>query len=237
MKRFIDLTCFIKKDMPVWPGDQGPIIAEAMTIEKDMVSLQSIHFTTHLGTHIDAPSHIIKGGMTVDQIPLETLIGKASVLDFSHKREKEPISKEDLREHKASLLPGSRILLRTGWDSRFGSESFFTAFPCLTLEAAQYLSMKKIALLGMDTPSPSPVDDPGQGIHKTLLGAGIVLLEGLCNLKQMQGDECQLIALPAPFKDFSGAPCRAIAIDHGHPRFTIKHHLLRYARPSSLRRT
>jgi hypothetical protein len=63
MKGFIDLTHFVEKDMPVWPGDQRPIITEAMTIEKDMCSLQSIHFTTHVGTHIDAPSHIIKGGI------------------------------------------------------------------------------------------------------------------------------------------------------------------------------
>jgi arylformamidase len=213
VKRFIDLTHFIEKDMPVWPGDQRPIITEAMTIEKDMCSLQSIRFTTHLGTHIDAPSHIIKGGMTVDQIPLETLIGKAFVLDFSHKGEKELITKEDLRKHEACLFSGSRVLLRTGWDIRFGSESFFTGFPCLTLEAAKYLSMRKIILLGMDTPSPSPVDDPGQEIHKTLLGADIMLLEGLRNLSRIQGNECELIALPAPFKNFSGAPCRVVAMD------------------------
>ena len=213
MKCFTDLTHLIEEDMPVWPGDQRPIITEAMTIEKDRCSLQSIHFTTHSGTHIDAPSHIIEGGMTVDQIPLETLIGKAFVLDFRHKGENALITKEDLRKHEACLFSGSRVLLKTGWDARFGSESFFIGFPCLTLEAAQYLSMRKIILLGMDTPSPSPIDDPGQGIHKTLLEAGIMLLEGLCNLNRIKGNECELIALPAPFKNFSGAPCRVVAVE------------------------
>ena len=216
MKGFIDLTHFVEKDIPVWPGDQRPIITEAMTIEKDMCSLQSIHFTTHVGTHIDAPSHIIKGGMTLDQIPLETLIGKAFVLDFSHKGEKDLITKQDLQEHEARLFSGSRVLLKTGWDSRFGSDLFFKDFPCLAFDAARYLSTRKIILLGMDTPSPSPIDDPGQRIHKTLLGAEIILLEGLRNLNQIQRNECELIALPAPFKNFSGAPCRAVAVEQGH---------------------
>ena len=213
MKRFIDLTHFIEKDMPVWPGDQRPIIKEVMTIEKDRCSLQSIHFTTHVGTHIDAPSHIIEGGKTLDQIPLETLIGKASVLDFNHKGEKDLITKQDLKQHEDRLAPGSRVLLKTGWDSWFGSDSFFTGFPCLTLEAAQYLSTRKIILLGMDTPSSGPIDDPDQGIHNTLLGAEIILLEGLSSLNQIQGNECELIALPAPFKNFGGAPCRAVAVE------------------------
>jgi arylformamidase len=213
VKRFIDLTHLIEEDMPVWPGDQPPIITEAMTIEKDTYSLQSIHFTTHLGTHIDAPSHVIKGGMTLEEIPLETLIGKASVLDFNHKGEKDVITKQDLKRHEDRLAPGSRVLLKTGWDSRFGSESFFVDFPCLTLEAAQYLSVRRIILLGMDTPSPGPIDDPDQGIHKALLGAEIILLEGLSHLNQIQGKVCELIALPTPFKNFSGAPCRVVAVE------------------------
>ena len=56
----------------------------------------------------------------------------------------------------------------------------------MTLEAAQDLAERRIALLGMDTPSPSPIDDPKQGIHKTLLGSGIVLLECLANLHLLE---------------------------------------------------
>jgi arylformamidase len=74
------------------------------------------------------------------------------------------------------------------------------------------LAERRIALLGMDTPSPSPPDDPGHGIHNTLLGAGIVLLECLANLRGLRGNECELIVLPPLFKGFSGSPCRAVAV-------------------------
>ena len=83
----------------------------------------------------------------------------------------------------------------------------------MTLDAAQELAERRIALLGMDTPSPSPVDDPGHRIHKTLLGAGMVLVECLANLRRLRGTECELIVLPPLFKGFSGSPCRAVAVE------------------------
>lgn len=198
--------------MPFWPGDSRPEFGEVKSIEQDGYAVQTICFSNHLGTHLDAPSHVVKGGMTLDQIPLETLIGKAVVLDFAEKGNKDRITRKDLQACDKMLSPGARVLLRTGWDFHYGSSFFFQDFPCLTLEAAQHLADRGIALLGMDTPSPSPVDDPEQGIHKTLLGAGIVLLEGLANLHRLKGNECELIVLPPLFKGFSGSPCRAVAV-------------------------
>jgi kynurenine formamidase len=212
MVRYIDLTFPVEEAMPVWPGDSGPEFREVKSLEQDGYAVQSIRFSNHIGTHLDAPSHVVKGGMTLDRIPLETLIGKAVLLDFTGKGKKDWITREDLQPHGHVLRPGARVLIRTGWDTHYGSSFFFQDFPCLTPEAAQDLAKDGIALLGMDTPSPSPIDDPEQGIHKTLLGAGIVLLEGLANLHRLRGNECELIVLPPLFKGFSGSPCRAVAI-------------------------
>jgi arylformamidase len=212
MVRYLDLTFPVERAMPVWPGDPGPEFREVKSLETDGYAVQSICFSNHLGTHLDAPSHVIQGGMTVDRIPLETLIGKAVVIDLREKGKKEKITREDLQAHGDKLREGMRVLIRTGWDSQYGSSFFFQDFPCLTVEAAQHLAERRIALLGMDTPSPSPPDDPGQGIHNTLLGAGIVLLECLANLHGLEGNECELIVLPPLFKGFSGSPCRAVAV-------------------------
>lgn len=198
--------------MPVWPGDPRPEFREVKSLEQDGYAIQSIRFSNHLGTHLDAPSHIVHGGRTLDRIPLETLIGKAVLLDFTSKGKKDRITRRDLETCGNLLHKGTRVLIRTGWDSHYGSTIFFQDFPCLTLEAAQELADRRIALLGMDTPSPSPVDDPEQGIHKTLLGAGIVLLECLTNLHRIRGNECDLMVLPPLFKGFSGSPCRAVAV-------------------------
>jgi len=212
MVRYIDLTFPVEEGMPFWPGDSGPEFREVKSLERDGYAVQTISFSNHLGTHLDAPSHVVRGGVTLDRIPLETLIGKAVILDFAGKRINERITRKELQPHGDKLRLGARVLMRTGWDSHYGSSLFFQGFPCLTLEAAQDLAQRGIALLGMDTPSPSPVDDPEQGIHKALLGAGIVLLECLTNLHRIRGNECELIVLPPLFKGFSGSPCRAVAL-------------------------
>ena len=212
MKAYIDLTYGIREDIPMWPGEAGPEIRETKTIERDGCSVQSLCFSNHVGTHLDAPSHFIQGGLTLERIPLETLIGTAVILDLTRKGEGDVITRQDLEVFQKRLVAGSRVLLKTAWDLRFREGHFFDNFPCLDLEAARYLASRRPALLGMDTPSPSPVGDPDEAIHKTLLGAGIVHLEALRNLTLVEVDECKLIVLPPPFLGVSGAPCRAVAV-------------------------
>jgi kynurenine formamidase len=212
MSRYIDLTHRIEENMQVFPGDPAVEIREVMTLGEDICTVQSIQFNNHVGTHLDAPSHFIEGGMTADQIPLDTLIGTAVILDFTYKSSDDLITKEDLQAQEYRILPDSRVLIKTGWDANFTSSAFYENFPCLTLEAAKFLVTLKIRLLGMDTPSPSPLDDPGQTIHKTLLDAGIVILESVKNLTLINRDQCQIIILPPLIKDFSGAPCRVVAV-------------------------
>ena len=211
MTQYIDLTHQIQEKMPVFPGDPPPEIREIMTLGKDICTVQSIRFNNHLGTHLDAPSHFIEGGMTVDQIPLETLIGEAVILDFTSKGKNGLITKEDLQTHAHRIYPGSRVLIKTGWDVHFTSDAFYVHFPCLTPDAAEYLANLKIGLIGLDTPSPSPLDDPDQAIHKTLLNAGVIILEGVKNLTLIDQDQCRLIVLPLSLRHFSGAPCRVVA--------------------------
>ena len=95
MKRFLDLTHPIEKGMPVFPGDPQPEFTESMTLDKDICTVQTIRFNNHIGTHLDAPSHFIDDGITVDQIPLETLMGKAVLMDFTGKRKRGLITKEE----------------------------------------------------------------------------------------------------------------------------------------------
>lgn len=212
MKTYIDLTYTITEDIPMWPGEDGPEMRDVKTVSKDGYSVQSVFLHNHVGTHLDAPSHFIEDGFTLDRISLETLIGRAEVLDFTRKEEGDVITYPDLEDCHERIQPGGRVLLKTGWDRKFRKGHFFEGFPCLTPEAARYLASKKPALLGMDTPSPSPVGDPDDLIHKRLLGAGIVHLEALKNLTLIPGPSCELIVLVPPFKDFSGGPCRAVAV-------------------------
>jgi arylformamidase len=212
MSRYIDLTHRLEEGMPVFPGDPPPEIREVMTLGKDIYTVQSICFNNHIGTHLDAPSHFIEGGMTADKIPLESLMGMAVILDFTCKGKNDLITKADLQTHEYRIPPGSRVFMKTGWDVNFTSKAYYENFPCLTQEAAEYLVLMEIRLLGTDTPSPSPLDDPGQTIHRTLLAAGIVIVESVKNLSLINRNQCQIIVLPPLIKDFSGAPCRVVAV-------------------------
>ena len=213
MRRFVDLSHLVDGGTPVWPGDPAPEFREKASVQKNGYSVHELRLNNHTGTHLDAPSHVVRGGMTLERIPLETLIGRAVVLDFTDKGSRERINRQDLESCAGRFGAGGRVLVKTGWDRYFNTPAFFEDFPCFTLEAAQYLVSKGIILLGMDMPSPSPADDPDQAIHKTFLGSGVVLLEALKNLTLLCGEQCDLIALPPLFKGLSGSPCRVVAIE------------------------
>lgn len=212
VKKFVCLSHAISEDMPVFKGHLPVEIKDFKTINKDGRSLQEIRFSNHIGTHMDAPSHFIPGGKTVDALESERLMGSAAILDFTFKGKGDRLTGDDLRKFGDIIHEKSRILLKTGWDRKFYQDDYFDSFPCLTLGAADYLVSKRIGLLGMDTPSPGPLGSEGDAIHKSLLSAGIIILESLKDLVKVDRAECELIAFPLPLAGCSGAPCMAAAV-------------------------
>jgi len=171
---------------------------------------------THTGTHIDAPRHFIPGGDTVDQIPLEQLVGEASVLDLSSFGSGMEVGPEDL-ERIIGKRPVTRVLLQFNWDRHLGSESYYNDSPFLSEKAAQWLVDHGCRLLGMDTAMP---DNPknGRGCsndspnHKILLGNNVILLEYMVNLAALNQPVVQLIVAPLKILGGDGSPVRAFAI-------------------------
>lgn len=187
----------------------------------------------HGGTHLDAPIHFAENGLTVDQIPLESLIGPAIKIDVSENalaNRDYLISINDLKswESKAGMhIPkGSIVLLETGYskfypdhikymgtDQRGPDAVKLLHFPGLSEEAATWLTQNRsIKAIGIDTPS----IDYGQSklfkAHVVLLSNNIPAFENLTNLDQLPLKDFQVIALPMKIKNGSGAPLRAIAL-------------------------
>ena len=187
----------------------------------------------HGGTHLDAPIHFAENGITVDQIPLASLIGPAIKIDVSEKalaNRDYLISSEDFKswESKAGMkIPkGSIVLLETGYskfypdhikymgtDQRGPEAVKLLHFPGLSEEAAIWLTENRsIKAIGIDTPS----IDYGQSklfkAHVVLLSNNIPAFENLTNLDQVPANDFQVIALPMKIKGGSGAPLRAIAL-------------------------
>ena len=213
----IDLSHPIHDGIQTYPGGWHPNVA-IQTLGRLCVEGRrstKIELGSHTATHIDAPSHFISDGPTIDQIPLELLFGAASVVDLRHLNHGASVSGEEM----AAVLPGDpgpRVLLCFDWAKHYNSPIFYTDYPFLSVEAARVLIDRGVRLLGYDTPSP---DNPASGrgsvldspVHKVFLAAQVWLVEYLNNLDRLP-NSIQFCVLPLPLVGVDGSPARCIGI-------------------------
>jgi kynurenine formamidase len=178
----------------------------------------------HTGCHVESALHCFEQGEAIDQVSLERVIGSAVMLDLTPVSERALIDVSDLeRAHKQlaerheAIKAGDILLLRTDWAQRaIGSPTYFPQSPGLTQNAASWLVEKRPKCIGCDFFEEPAARDPGWTadqfvVHQAILGAGIPLVEGLVNLRDLP-PRCQFFA---PFYRFAGidsAPARAFAL-------------------------
>ena len=202
----IDLTHLITNHMPVYPGTEPPTIFDAYTIEKNGFAEKRLTFYSHTGTHMDAPAHMIQS-ITLDQFPANQFIGSAFVIDAdSH-----DIGKECFTPYESELRKCDFVLLRTGWDKKWGNNSYFSNFPAITKEAAEYLTSFQLKGFGVDTISVDHIENTDFDVHRVLLKNSLILIENLAHLDQISSGDL-LAVLPLKIESSDGAPIRAIAI-------------------------
>ena len=207
MKEVIDISVPLQSDMPVWPGSVGLQLAQLNSIKMGHSSNDSqLHCDVHMGTHVDAPWHFVNDGITVEQLSLDTLIGRAIVVYLP---KVETITVTDLSSLK---LPSGteRLLLRTRNSELWAADvkEFKEDFVALTADAAQWIVDYGINLIGVDYLSVQRYGDSPR-THQILLKAGVVILEGL-NLADIEPGTYELICLPICLVGAEGAPARAI---------------------------
>ena len=182
----------------VYPGDPMPEKKELNSMEKgDVYNLTVFSMCAHNGTHIDAPRHFIKGGKTVDEICLDAFVGMAYVAEHCGVvtcDDAEEIIKKAERYHTEAA---KRILIKGDIE--------------VSLEAAKVFASSNILLLGNEPQSVGPQNEP-MAVHLVLLGADVVLLEGIC-LSEVSEGVYFLNAAPLNLAGAEGSPCRAVLID------------------------
>lgn len=205
--RFYDITVPIENDMPVWPGDPPVRVVQVSSIAKGAnANVSSLACGVHVGTHVDAPHHFLDGASTVEAMPLEALIGKAYVADL---RRAAVIDATSLQ--RARIPPRTvRLLLRTRnseiW--KRGERKFQTDFVGVDASGAEWLVQRKVKLVGVDYLSVAPYGN-SRPTHEILLGAGVVILEGV-DLSRVPPGGYTLYCLPMKLAGSDGAPARAI---------------------------
>jgi len=208
-QRIIDLTLTIDAEM------RGAQIQAARTIAVDGWNATTLSLYSHCGTHMDAPKHFIEGAASIDQQSLDVCCGPAKVLDLTPVEPRELLTVARLAPWADRIKSGDRLLFRTDWYQRLGTDSYRNQLPRLSLDLAHWLVERKVAMIGVEPPSVADVNEMREltDVHQALFRGGIVIVEGLAYLDRLRQDEIDFIALPLKVADGDGSPVRAIAIE------------------------
>ncbi len=197
----IDLSMPLNEKTPAYSGDPQIELQQIAVVEKNGWSEKRIHCNTHCGTHIDAPSHMISKGKTLDQLPLEQFQGEGVLIDVR----KTEITINCVKKRK--IKPQSSVLFLTGQSDKMYT-NYYEHAKFIPPEVAHELVKLKVRAIGIDSFSPDQEPYP---IHKIVLPKNIIIIENLVNLKALIGKKFQVQYFPLKITNGDGAPCRAIA--------------------------
>jgi arylformamidase len=206
MPRFHDISWPIRTGGVIYPKNPPIEVVQVSDMSRgDSSNGSRLSFGSHTATHVDAPHHMINGAATVEQLPLDVLIGRALLVRF----------KDDVMsitaDHLQSLpIEGhTRVLFATRNSKLSQQADFVPDYTYIAPDAAEYLVVKGIKLVGVDYLSIEQFKSGHHKTHKTLLGAGAVIVEGL-QLSKPAAGVYELICLPLLIPGIDGAPARAV---------------------------
>jgi arylformamidase len=186
-RQIVDITRPLRDGMEVWPGDPPFVLAPvAKLADGDGAAVSRLSMSTHCGTHVDAPAHVLTGGAGIDAVPLGRLVGPAVVVDLAGLA-------------AATIERGDIVLLRTGDPPAY-----------LDAHAADELIGRGVAAVGTDAASIERPDGD-MGVHRLLLSAGVAIIENL-RLDHVECGRWWLVCLPLPLQGADAAPARAVLL-------------------------
>lgn len=203
-RHFIDISWPITPSMTTYKNNKPCSFIYNKTFEQDGVRDSSLIINAHTGTHVDAPSHFIKDGRSIEQYPLDVFIGSCSVFDLTHLES--AIQQEDL-EH-LPITAGNIVLLKTRNSLRSAEELFDSDFIYLSAQGAQYLAAKAVKAVGIDYLGIER-QQPNHETHTILLSNFIPIIEGL-RLAAVNAQVYTFYCFPLAIQGLEAAPARAI---------------------------
>jgi len=214
--KIIDLTLTISQTIPTFPGSPKPRFITWSKIKKDGYNLELLFFSSHTGTHLDAPYHFNESGMKIHEIPLERLISDAVLIKIK-KEKNQSIQKSDIIKFEKTygkIQNKSTVIFFTGWQKNLKKVNYFTENPGLSISAVTYLVSKNTNLVGIDSPSIDSGKNKTFPAHKILLKNNILIAENLKNVDKISTANFKLIILPLKLKNATGSSVRAIAFQN-----------------------
>ena len=203
-----DLSHPLNNGSPVYPGKDNPIFKAAATISKEGYRETHLEFDSHLGTHIDAPAHMLEDGKTLGQMPLDSFTGQAVIVSVPDKMI--VIDKEFLLTFKDEFTNVGFVLFKTGWSKYWGSQQYFKEFPTLTPEAVNLLLSYPLKGIGFDAVSADPVESTDFKNHFAIFKKGLIIIENLIFPGNLTAGKGMFYCFPLPFENADGSPVRAV---------------------------
>lgn len=202
--KYIDLTQIFTKQMPVYEGDPKSDLSQTAFIEEDGYNDHFLKTGMHVGTHIDAPLHMLKDGGTINTVAVDKFFGNGHLINA---RGKDTIDVGLLSG--LDINKGDIVLILTGFDKKYRQKDYFEKYPVLSKDFANLLVELGVSIVGTDTCSP---DREPYEVHKILLGNGVLIIENLTNLDSLVGEnDFKIIALPMKIQA-EAAPVRVVAL-------------------------
>lgn len=209
-----DLSIALRPGMVVWPDDPEPALQSHLsTRQGDPCNVARLTLGTHNGTHVDAPFHYFSNGKTVEQVPLDRLVGPARVVEVAGEQDLGAAALEALAAAGA-LPPGTeRVLFKTrNTLRRLLAEPFFhTDYIAVTPEGAEWLVAHGIKTVGVDYLSVETYEAEDERTHRTLLAAEVLIIEGL-NLHGVPPGDYTLVCGALKLAGGDGAPARVFLL-------------------------
>lgn len=215
--KLIDLNHEIEDGMITYRGLPGPVITDFLSRESSRKNyapgtefhIGKIDMVANTGTYVDSPFHRYESGADLASLPLESLANLEGVVIRALQRSGRGVGPE-LFPHES--LRGKAVIIHTGWDAHWRTEQYHQDHPFVTQESAQLLVRSGARLVGIDSFNIDDTADGTRPAHTLLLGAGIPIVEHLCNLGRLPLHGFRFFAVPARVKRFGTFPVRAFAI-------------------------
>lgn len=215
-EKLIDLSHTVEHGMITYKGLPAPIICDYLSREASReryapgteFQIGKIEMIANTGTYLDSPFHRYPDGADLSQLQLESLANLDCVVVHATERRARAIDRLPV---DLATLKGKALLVHTGWDAHWRTDQYFEGHPHLTGELANQLVAAGVALVGIDSFNIDSTDDGTRPVHSALLGAGLPIVEHLCNLAALPERGARFFALPVKVKGMGTFPVRAFA--------------------------
>jgi len=205
--RIYDLSHKLNNLTPVYPGNERPEFTQIADFKSHGYRETQFRFHSHLGTHIDAPAHMIETGNTLDQLPSEHFCGNAFIIKTPINRN---IDFEIVKGFETEINKSDFVLFQTGWSQYWGMPEYFGKFPVLTNEAVQFLLQFNLKGIGFDHISADPIDSADFPNHYAILGKNLIIIENLVFPDGFTESNGEFSCFPLPYENADGSPVRAV---------------------------